>query len=49
MRMGRRERVGIGLLYVNDLVLSGESEENLRAIVGSFVGAYEKTSEIQCR
>ena len=27
-----------GLLYADDLVLSGESEEDLRAMVGSFIG-----------
>ena len=27
-----------GLLYVDDLVLCGESEEDLKAVVGSFVG-----------
>ena len=27
-----------GLLYANDLVLCGESEEDLRAMIGSFVG-----------
>ena len=27
-----------GLLYADDLVLCGESEEDLRAMVGSFVG-----------
>ena len=27
-----------GLLYVDNLVLCGESEEDLRAMVGSFVG-----------
>ena len=27
-----------GLLYTDDLVLCGESEEDLRAMVGSFVG-----------
>ena len=27
-----------GLLYIDDLVLCGESEEDLRAMVGSFVG-----------
>ena len=32
-----RERRLSGLLYVDDLVLSGESEENLRVMVGRFV------------
>ena len=27
-----------GLLYTDDLVLCGESEEDLRSMVGSFVG-----------
>ena len=27
-----------GLLYTDDLVLCGESEENLRAMMGNFVG-----------
>ena len=36
---GKEVRVGIvGLLYADDLVLCSESEEDLRAMVGSFVG-----------
>ena len=39
MRMGRRGELGIpGLLYVDDLVLCGGSEEDLMSMVGSFVG-----------
>ena len=38
-----------GLLYAGDLVLCGESEEDLRAMVGSFVGVYKRRSESQCR
>ena len=39
MRMERREESWLpGLLYAGDLVLCGESEQNLRAVVGSFVG-----------
>ena len=47
MGMGRRgeafqeegnEWILPGLLYADDLVLCGESEEDLRAMVGSFVG-----------
>ena len=34
----RRELGLLGLLYVDDLVLCGESEEDLRTMVGSFVG-----------
>ena len=39
MRIGRRgESWGLaGLLYAYDLVLCGESEEDLRAMMGSFV------------
>ena len=36
MKEGREWRLP-GLLYVNDLVLCGESEEDLRAMVGRFV------------
>ena len=46
MRMG--ESWLLGLLYEDDLVLCGESQEDLRAMVGSFVGLYEKRSESQC-
>ena len=38
-----------GLLYADDLVLCGELEEDLRAMVGSFVGVQEKRSKSQCR
>ena len=39
MRMGRRgESCLPGLLYADDLVLCGELEEDLRAMVGRFVG-----------
>ena len=47
MRMGRRGVSFLedgrewrlpGLLYADDLVLCGESEEDLRTMVGSFVG-----------
>ena len=31
-----RERILPGLLYADDLVLCGESEENLRSMVGRF-------------
>ena len=31
-----------GLLYADDLVLCGESEENLRAMVGWFVEMYRR-------
>ena len=35
MRMGRREENWLpGLLYADDLVLHGESEEDLRVMVG---------------
>ena len=38
MGIGRREREWRlpGLLYTDDLVLCGESEEDLRAMVGTF-------------
>ena len=36
-KKGRELRLP-GLLYADDLVLYGESEEDLRAMVGSFVG-----------
>ena len=35
--MGRREWRLPGLLYADNLVLCGESEEDLRAMVGRFV------------
>ena len=39
MRVGGMGELGLpGLLYVDDLVLCGASEEDLRAMVGSFVG-----------
>ena len=44
---GGREWRLYGLLYTDDLVLCGELEEDLRAIVGRFV--LEKRSESQCR
>ena len=34
---GERERRLPGLLYTDDLVLCGESEEDLRAMMGRFV------------
>ena len=36
MEEGREQRLR-GILYANDLVLCGESEEDLRAMVGRFV------------
>ena len=44
------ERVEIAvILYALDLVLCGDSEEDLRVMVGRFVGVLEKRSESQCR
>ena len=37
-----REWILLGLLYANGLVLCGESEEDLRAMVGWFVEVYGK-------
>ena len=38
MGMGKRKEFRLpGLLYADDLVLCGESEEDLRAMVGCFV------------
>ena len=48
LRMGMGESWLFGLLYEGDLVLCGESQEDLRAMVGSFVGLYKKRSESQC-
>ena len=39
-----RELVLPGLLYADNLVLCGEPEEDLRAMVGSFVGVQGKRS-----
>ena len=39
-----------GLLYADDLVFCGESEEDIKAMVGRFVEVYkEKRCESQCR
>ena len=38
---GRQWRLP-GLLYADDLILCGESEENLRAMVGWFVEMYRR-------
>ena len=47
---GRREWKLAGLLYAEDLVLCGESEEDLRAMVGRFAEVCcEKRSKSQCR
>ena len=38
-----RRKFGLhGILYADDLVLCGESEEDVRAMVGSFVGVFEE-------
>ena len=42
-----RELWRLGLLYGEDLVLCGESEEDLRAMVESFFDVQEKGSESQ--
>ena len=39
MRMGRRGELGLpGHFNADDLVLCGESEEDLKGMVGNFVG-----------
>ena len=58
IRMGRRG-VGFmedgskwrlpGLLYADDLVLCGESEENMRVMVGRFVEVCRSRGLSQCR
>ena len=57
MRMGRREvrfledgrewRLS-GLFYTGDLVLCGESEEDLGAVVGRFVEVCKRRGQSQC-
>ena len=48
MEEGREWRLP-GLLYADDLVLYGESEEDLRAMVGRFVEVWQKRTESQYR
>ena len=48
-RGGREQRLH-GLLYADKLILCGESEEDLKAMVGSFIEVCrKKRSESQCR
>ena len=49
MEEGKEWRLS-GLLYADDLVLCGESEEDLKVMVGQFVGcAGEESKSMQVR
>ena len=45
---GREGRLA-GLLYAEDLVQCGESEEELRVMVGRFADACRRRRQSQCR